>query len=331
MELPSAIAKQGEAADKLQESIAKGILVEAEVVKEEEPEATPAPEPEKAEKEKKEKKPEEKAPEPPKKEDWEHKFKVLQGKYNAEIPQLRDQVTKANATIANLNSLIVQLNEESKRPEQPEDGKPSTQLPSDAAIQGLNPSDFEGYGEEMVAMVNLVNQQAGIIQNLKSRIDNTETRVSKSEDQGFFSDLAKAVPDWEKVDADPGWLEWLAGVDPMSGIQRQVLLNDAREKFDAERTVRIFNSFKQEVGWQTQLSSPAPKEEVISEDETNPLEEQVAIESGPEGGPAEVKKGITREQYRQAVDDVTQNRITREDFEKISNAFQRSIKAGLTK
>lgn len=317
MALPDAVAKQGEAADKLQEEIAKGMVVEA-VAKPEEP----SPEPEKKEKEKKP----EQAPAPsPEPVDWENRYKALKGNYDRDISDLRGRLDKANTTIENLNSLIVQMGQEKPKPEkEPETEKPGGQVPSDAAMKGLNPSDFEGYGDEMIAMVKVVNEQAGLIQKLKEQIGNTENRITETDQDRFFSNLAKAIPDWEKVNTDTRWLAWLAEADPMSGVQRQVLLDNARDQFDAQRAARIFNAFKQDVGWK-------PEETPQPQPESSPLEEQVAMETGPETPAPQERKGITREIYQKAVNDKIQGRITDEEFEKISNDFQRAIKAGKIK
>jgi hypothetical protein len=46
------------------------------------------------------------------------------------------------------------------------------------------------------------------------------------------------------VNLDQGFLDWLAMKDPLSGIQRQALLDVAFAEHDAERTAALFNAFK---------------------------------------------------------------------------------------
>jgi len=67
--------------------------------------------------------------------------------------------------------------------------------------------------------------------------------------------LDKAVPDWETINKDPAFLKWLGEMDPLTGIQRQELLNQAHKALDAPRVANFFNSWK---GGRHGYNSPGP-------------------------------------------------------------------------
>src|SRR5262249_12895935 len=68
--------------------------------------------------------------------------------------------------------------------------------------------------------------------------------------------LEREVPDWQAINRDPRWFEWLAGVHEFSGYTRQQLLNDAVNKGDAHRVISIFRGFLREQGVAEHGASP---------------------------------------------------------------------------
>jgi hypothetical protein len=59
------------------------------------------------------------------------------------------------------------------------------------------------------------------------------------------------------VNADPRWLQWLAGIDNLNGRTRQDLLNAATAAGDASRIIRFFRDFMQAAGRQAQSRTAA--------------------------------------------------------------------------
>jgi hypothetical protein len=68
----------------------------------------------------------------------------------------------------------------------------------------------------------------------------------------FFAALGRAVPDYEQVNANAQFHQWLLTPDPMTGILRQTYLVDAQRSGDVERVATIFNSWKSLSGTQGQ-------------------------------------------------------------------------------
>ena len=56
-------------------------------------------------------------------------------------------------------------------------------------------------------------------------------------------EVAAAVPNYEEIDRDPRWHQWLLGIDPLNGRMRQELLNAAIAARNAWRVAAFFNGF----------------------------------------------------------------------------------------
>lgn len=169
---------------------------------------------------------------PPGNEDTsEHRFKVLQGKYNSEVPRL-------NAENKDLKTRLQQLEHEI---EVMKNSKPPESL--------VKPEEVEQYGEGLIdvarriAREELAAKQAEI-DALKNRIDSLSNVTTQNVEASFFKSLTEMVPDWEQVNQDPKFLTWLDEVDELTGETRQSLLSRAEKGRDAARTAKFFNAYK---------------------------------------------------------------------------------------
>jgi hypothetical protein len=296
-----------------------------------------APEPEKG-KEEVPKAQEKETPQKPVKEETEESFKqkyeVLQGKYNAEMPRLREQIANLQQTVTHLNSIIASQPKPLEGEE--EESKKPVEIP---AVKELQAGDFEGYGEEMLQMVKTVNELIKENQGLKAEnqkltgeFKTVGQTVIKSAKERYYDRLDDLVPDLfgddgsPKINADPNWLQWLSKVDTLSGRRRQDLLDDAQNKLDAERVAAIVNLWKGESGRQPQT---VPSE--TSSQETPKLEDQVEAPRGPAGFDtgAPQMPVVSAAELRKAAADRIHGRITEEQFQKISDDFQRTIQRGI--
>jgi hypothetical protein len=198
----------------------------------------------------------------------EARYKVLQGKYNAEIPALHQQTRELNAQVARLTAAL----------QQQQESKPA---PAPTELPGATPKDIDDFGGDMVGMVQRIAHSS--ISTLAVRIDNEFAklrselshltgRAQLTASQQFDKDLLAAVPDWAEVDAEPEWLTWLGEADPFTGIARQSLLTDAHQNLDAKRVAAIFNAYKA-----TKPAAPAaPETPAAPSVDRSALERQVA-------------------------------------------------------
>lgn len=161
----------------------------------------------------------------------EHRYKVLQGKYNSEVPRLSAENKDLKSRLQQLeNDLEVLRNT-----------KPPEVL--------VKPEEIEQYGEGLIdvarriAREELAGKEAEIAA-LKARIDNISNVTNQNVESGFFKSLTEMVPDWEQVNQDSKFLTWLEEIDELTGESRQSLLSRAEKSRDAVRTAKFFNAYK---------------------------------------------------------------------------------------
>ncbi len=164
------------------------------------------------------------------------------------------------------------------------------------ANKHLNPDDFEAYGQEMSDLVNLTNQQAADIRQLRGKVDDVGRHATRSGENIFYKQLDDSVPDWQAINKDPNWLDWLEEIDPLTGRTRQKLLDEAQDVFSVDRVATFFKTFKGSGGQSSSESEPERKAPTI-----------------------------TQRQYTKAVKDAQTGRITEEEFNKIADRYQRQI------
>lgn len=330
--LPEAVKKQRAEAEEAQKKLADQEGQETPPKAEDQPPKKPdesSPEPTDVDKKEKDKGPV----------DWEQRYNVLKGKYDAEITadvnslqervsnldtenaRLRGQVADAAATVQTLNGLIANL--------QASDGGGEAGTPADpdtdslrGPFEDLDPDDFEGYGNEMSGENGLIakfNAQNRMIANLLNRLDNTEKKTAKTEMEQFWIDLARIVPDCRDINNDPAFIEWLNEEDPTTGLVRMGVLQGHFAKFDVNRCSKFFKAFKAN----GHRGDNAPRKR----QDDDALRGEIMPE-GTGGGELNLEEDAnapTPQEMQKAADDFARKKITLEEFTKKSRAFQRSL------
>ena len=180
-------------------------------------------------------------------ETWDRKYLTLKGMYDAEVPRLHAQMREMNGQVQQL------IAENAAARVQQTVTQPST------AKTLITEQDKEAFGSDLLDLIDRAseqkvaefrNQNAQLmakIEELKGNLGNvTERQVVSDKDQ-FLAKLSAQVPNWETLNVDQGFLAWLAEVDPVYGLPRQVALTNAYESFDANRTAIIFNQYQGKV------------------------------------------------------------------------------------
>ena len=190
------------------------------------------------------------APADPKAED---RYRVLQGKYNAEVPRLSSERDQA-----------IRQAEEYKR----QADELRKQLEAAPKLKLVTPEEVEQFGDGMVDMVRraareeLSPEQARLAK-LEAELAELRSGVSTSRQLGFLETLTRDHADWPEINKDPAFHVWLADVDPLSGYSRQQLLDAAQDKQDGARASAIFAAFKRARDSWTAESQSALSEQAV--------------------------------------------------------------------
>lgn len=183
--------------------------------------------------------------------DWEKRYRTLQGKYDAEIPQLRGELGSLQRLIANMQH----------QPAPPAAAPtPATTVPVAAAT--ISPEDIETYGEDLVVSARRwaaaevqphLDAMAAQIAELRGGQQTIHTETVQQRVHTALDADPDLAGRWRDVNNDPLFISWLTEEDPFAGSQRIVLLRQAYANGDAVRTARFFKTYLAE---QTAVSDP---------------------------------------------------------------------------
>ena len=210
-------------------------------------------------------------PDDQKKDDqWEHRYKVLEGKYRAEVPRLNADNRELKQQLDSLKNEIEQLKSRGE------------QAPSSL----ISAEDREKYGDDLLDVIKRAAQEQvsakdAEIADLKRQLEAVTTTTAKNVEVSFFDRLGQLVPDWVTINGDESFLKWLDEYDEFTGKTRQDLLSDAEQAKDAERVARFFTKWKD-------------SQNAIANQTKRNLEAQVAPDSNRVVAPPAGKRFFTR-------------------------------------
>ena len=134
-----------------------------------------------------------------------------------------------------------------------------------APTQTSKDTDAETFGEDLVEAMDrraeqmakqLVAREVGqlqaYIQQLEGKLGVVDQHVADNVQDRFSNTLTKLVPDWESINVNQGFLNWLGEVDPVYGVPRQAALDSAAQNMDANRVASIFLEYNKLTGKQVQ-------------------------------------------------------------------------------
>jgi len=179
---------------------------------------------------------------------WEHKYKVIEGKYRAEVPRLAADNRELRTQIEALQQQMESLKSQAAKPQQ----------------SLISQEDREKYGDDLLDVMKRAAQEQvttkdAEIEELKRRLDMVNQTTAKSAEVNFFDTLGRLAPDWVTINSDEGFLKWLDEYDELTGKTRQDLLSDAEAAKDAERVARFFTKWKA-----TQQQRTAPTSQALA-------------------------------------------------------------------
>jgi hypothetical protein len=235
---------------------------------------------------------------------FEQKYRVLQGKYNAEVPRLQGQTRELTETVRRLEQqltaqqmLVASLSQ--NRGAAPE-GQRSTPSPTTKLVKDEEVADF---GADLFDFVQRAARQA-VMPEVEERLRPMAQRVDQvsqaahvaaadtadTKRERVHALLDREVPKWREMNedtADGGFIAWLAQADAFSGKVRGELLKEAYEQHDGPRVVSFFKGFLNE----NAIVTPQPAPSTGGPQKT--LEDYVApgtAKPGTTGAPNEAGK-----------------------------------------
>ena len=164
--------------------------------------------------------------------DYKQQYDSLQGKYNAELPKLQQELKNTQQMLENLGStaFLTEMDE----------------------TAGLTQDEIDEYGEELIDIVKraarsefapVINQLAAQNKELQEKMKSTSQSLAVSARDEMLTTLGQNVPNWQELNTSQSFLDWLGEIDLLSGVPRQQLLTHAFERNDTNRVIAFFRGF----------------------------------------------------------------------------------------
>jgi hypothetical protein len=214
------------------------------------------------------------------------KYRTLQGMYNAEVPRLHSQNKELSGRLQQMEQLLATISAQQSTGRPMAGGQPQIEpLVTD--------KDQEEYGEsldvmrrvtreELIPVAQKIAQIDRLLQQLQvnvvPQVKNLAQRQAMTAEQQFWADLTTVVPNWRDINEDDDFKTWLLEVDPLTGISRQTILEDAQGTLDVRRVGNFFKSWLEMTG-QANVAQNTRRNVSVSE-----LERQVAPGKGRSAG-----------------------------------------------
>jgi len=239
MPIPEAVKKQAEKAKELEKELlskTKGDDDNPEPSPEPEPQPEPEPKPE---------------PEPtpePSPDVWEQRYKTLQGKYNTEIGRLQESLRTLQAENEFLKGKLATLEEMVQSQPQPAPPAPSQEDPL-AVIKDTLPEVYD-------ALIKYTSQfvRKDEIPNIEETVN---SKVQPIVQTTFKTTLTSLVPDWEILNTDQDFIDWLQRPAPYTDKTLHELMLEYFNQGDAHKVAQFFLDYKKEKQASSQPSPPS--------------------------------------------------------------------------
>jgi hypothetical protein len=209
---------------------------------------------------------------------WEQRYRVLQSKYDAEVPRYARELREAKGQIHDLMQQMEELKVKASEP----------------PAQPLDPAAYEEYGEEFGGLVKIVNELQTEVQslkaenaNLKQGVDGVQRHTAQSAATQFEAEMERLAPGWQAQNNDQAFIGWLQEEDPFSGEPRLSMLQRHYGRLDAKKCATFFQAYQRESGktYGSGTAAPGGKSQAAPAPSLSPEQFVSPGKSRESGGP----------------------------------------------
>lgn len=248
---------------------------------------------------------------------WEQKFKSLQGKFNAEVPRLYQEVREKEALIQNLNERLVKLERHEVEKSQ----------------QLVSKDDVDTFGEDMIDLVRRVVREEfsklapaalgavrGEIEEIRGEVGRVNEINGRTSYELFWSKVKELVPHWDSVDTHPSWIAWLDTTPEYDDKTYREIAAKAISNGDAQRISALVKSWEKETG----VATAAEKTKVNRTE----LARQIAPSTSKANSAPAGERYWTQAEYESAFDPRNAQRMSVQEWEALMAEADRAVAEG---
>lgn len=173
---------------------------------------------------------------------WQQKYRTLKGMYDAEVPRLHAELKEIKAQMEKL------------RQAPPAPAAEPAPVKSSEPVKLVTDADVEAFGQDLIEVQRKVARE--VAAEFRKELDDLKGENAKLREQltatgsqiveaSFEQRLHRLVPDFEAVNADPKWIEWLNEIDPLIRGPRKTVAQQAFNTGDAEGVAHYVRLFKE--------------------------------------------------------------------------------------
>ena len=221
---------------------------------------------------------------------WEARYKVLQGKYNAEVPELHRRVRGLEDA---LQKALLELDTVQRtQPKEPEPKKEPETNPSTGGTDWakvFSEKELEDYPPEFFNVVDRLarfraeQMVKAEVEPLKQTAEQLTRHTAETAQETFNRELLGLIPDLNTLNVDPNFLAYLNNTDPRSGHTLHQLLLSAYQQRDAARVKIFFDDYRRLITPAAKVA-PAPVPAQSMTDQVSPGRNRAAGQPTPDDG-----------------------------------------------
>ena len=183
--------------------------------------------------------------------DWEHRYNSMKGRYEQAshtIGSMQHQMQEMGDELTRMHALL------SKTGHNPAAPNTSTQ-------PLITEEDVKAYGPDLIDVVRraAVDAVRPELSAVEQEIQKQNQRNSREARQRLYTTITDTIPNWQEINRNPRFLDWLRLRDVYSGAIRQAMLKQAFQGADAPRVIAFFKGFLDEEVATGQVPAPTPE------------------------------------------------------------------------
>jgi len=177
--------------------------------------------------------------------DWQHKYDVLRGKYDAELPRALDEARYWRDRAGQLQEQVDRLSAAHQASGQ------ATPVEGDDDVD-LN--DWLGEDGSKAVRQWMERQKADI----EARVGRAESVAKQTAEGAFWSKVNQAFPDYGRMEKDPGLNQWLSESWPGVPVTRMQQAQQLAGALNADEFIALLRAYNPANDGRRQPTMPSP-------------------------------------------------------------------------
>ena len=184
------------------------------------------------------------------------RYETLQGKYNAEVPKLNQELRKLKDDIF---QRLGDLNKATEQPEADEEADDTAKFEEE--LEGYR----EQFGDELLTLIEKLTERKAksllgeSLSPVSQKVDSVESAQIQSAQAAFVDDLSSRVDgEWEPLwkGEDQGFIDFLDQKEPNGFFTYREVAKKANDSWDADTLSKVFNTYLASLNQKSEPNTP---------------------------------------------------------------------------